>query len=165
MGELVGEDTSASLRNVSRGYSYIGAINTNVLEFHGYIDDVRVYDYALEERDIDELMNGYALDGGGDAKYTLSDALDVEGDLYLGGGSLDVSGSDYKITIGGSWFQTGGGFIAQEATVEFDGLGGGFDSKNSFYDLILRKGKMTLANTLNVSNDFIIVDGTLDVSG
>ena len=134
-GEFISEDTTTTIQNVSRGNSHIGSRDGYNYEFHGYIDDVRVYDYALEEGDIESLINGYGVEEGGDAKYILNDPLDVNGDLYLLGGTLDVSGSNYQVRVGGTWFQKGGEFVERSGIVVLDGSDQGVYGGETFYNL------------------------------
>ena len=103
--------------------------------------------------------------GGG--KFTLGDTLNVEEGIKMqGGGELDVSSDNYKVKVGGTWLNSGGGFVSQEGTVEFKGGGGGIDADNDrFYDVKFRGGKFTLGDTFNVERDMSLESGgTLDVS-
>ena len=73
--------------------------------------------------------------------------------------------SGHKVTVGGEWSNTDGGFIAQSGTVNLYGGGSVDFNGEAFYDLVLRGMKYTLADTLEVKGDLAILKGTLDVSG
>jgi hypothetical protein len=53
---------------------------------------------------------------------TLGQDLDVDGSLTITSGTLDVSGSNYGITVGGNWANSGT-FTKQSGTVTFDSSG------------------------------------------
>ena len=60
-------------------------------------------------------------DGGKNITFELQDALDVDGDLTITGGTLDTkSGSNNAISIAGDWTNNDT-FSAQVGTVTFDG--------------------------------------------
>ena len=57
----------------------------------------------------------------GSGTRSLISATTVTGDITLNAGTLDVTGSNYGLTVGGNWVNTGGLFTAQSGTVTFDG--------------------------------------------
>jgi len=115
-------------------------------------------------------------DSGGGAVFELGGNLDVNNDLLISGGSLDVkSGSDYSINIGGDW-ENNDIFLERSGEVIFDGsLDSTVDSGCSdvstctgenFYDLTINKdGNGNLVSPLNTgvraSNLISISRGTL----
>ena len=115
-------------------------------------------------------------DGGGGTIFELGGNLDVNNDLTINGGSLDVkSGSDYSINIGGDW-ENNDIFLERAGEVIFDG---GVDTtvdsgcsdvssctNENFYDLTINKnGNGNLLSPLNTgiraSNLVSISRGTL----
>ena len=95
---------------------------------------------------------------------SLASSVSMKGDLRILQGSLDVSGSDYKVTVGSSWMNTGGSFVSQSGTVEFDGEGKIRANSDIFYNVVLDGETLTLADTMNVRKDLKILKGDLDVS-
>jgi len=87
---------------------------------NGRLDDVRVYSRALSATEIQALANGQHPNTS-IATTTLGAALDVNGDLTLNSGTLDVSASNYAINLAGDFTRNGGVFTAQGGTVTFDG--------------------------------------------
>ena len=116
----------------------------------------------------DELhaANDVTIAGGA---FTLRACLDVDGDLAISSGALDVSASNYAIEVGGSWNQTGGTFDPQGGEVAFDGTSGShqIDSGGqAFHDLTVSGsgGTWTLEDDLDVDGDVSLSHGTLAAS-
>ncbi|MBA3846514.1 MAG: LamG domain-containing protein, partial [Planctomycetes bacterium] len=87
----------------------------------GRIDDVRVYARVLTATEITTLYTGYNATGN-KATQTLAANLDVDGDLTLTSGNLDVDATgNYGIAVGGSWVNNGAVFTPRAGTVTFDG--------------------------------------------
>lgn len=97
--------------------------------------------------------------------YVLDGALDINGNIILTAGTLDVSGSNFGMTVAGSWTDTGAGIFAEQAgTVTFDGTGT-VNANEAFNDFIVNSaGVVTLGANLEVDDDVTISSGTLDVS-
>ncbi len=87
-------------------------------------------------------VHNLEIDANG-ALYTLASALDVNNDISLLDGTLDVSTSNFAITVGGDWSNVGlSTFEARSGTVTFD-LGGTTTqtiSGGPFYNLTLTNG-------------------------
>ncbi|MEK7562841.1 MAG: LamG-like jellyroll fold domain-containing protein, partial [Patescibacteria group bacterium] len=141
---------------------------SSAVPFSGNIDDVRIYNRALSPAEIAALAAGNQ-PSTGLATVTLNSALDVNGDLTLNGGTLDVSSSNYGVTVGGSFLNNGGIFNARKGTVTLDGtasslqiLSGG----QQFNALTINAngGTYTLADRLTASGTLTLSNGTLDVS-
>jgi hypothetical protein len=86
----------------------------------GMLDDVRVYNRALSADEIGDLADGKHPETSV-ATTTLGAALDVNGDLTLNSGTLDVSANNYPINVGGDLTRNGGVFTARSGAVTFDG--------------------------------------------
>ncbi|OGZ69892.1 MAG: hypothetical protein A3F47_01110 [Candidatus Staskawiczbacteria bacterium RIFCSPHIGHO2_12_FULL_38_11] len=97
---------------------------------------------------------------------TLGAALDLDDTLTITGGALDVSGSNYGITLK-SWTDTGAGtFTEQSGTVTFDVAGGTINSNETFENVTINHaGTTTLGAALDLDDDITLTSGTLDVSG
>ena len=94
---------------------------------------------------------------------TLGAALDVDSQMVLTLGTLDVSASNYAMTVGGGWSDTGAGAFTERAgTVTFDGAGT-LSSNEAFNDVAFSSGTVTLGAALDVDDDLAISGGTLDV--
>ncbi len=97
---------------------------------------------------------------------TLGAALDADATLIISSGSLDVSGSNFGITVGGGWTDTGAGtFTEGTGTVTFDGTGT-INSNEAFENVTINSaGTVTLGAALDADGNLSITAGTLDVSG
>ncbi|NQT32969.1 MAG: hypothetical protein HQ594_04780, partial [Candidatus Omnitrophica bacterium] len=98
--------------------------------------------------------------------FTCGTTLDVNGDLILGGGTLDPDGND--INVGGSWVNTGGTFNHNDSgEVIFDGTDQDVTSNGeSFNDVDLdSSGTCTLQDDLEVAGTLTLSGGTLDPDG
>ena len=109
--------------------------------------------------------NDLTFDGSGGA-WTLGAALDVNDDLTLTAGTLDVSGSNFGITVGGDWTDTGAGtFTEGTGTVTFDGTGT-LNANETFNNVTINSGgTVTLGAALDLADTLTISGGALDVSG
>lgn len=96
----------------------IGAEPDNGYGFHGKIDDVRIYRRALGSSEIRALAQGNKATGSG--TYTLGSALNIDGDLRIYGGTIDVGAANKNITIAGN-IDNQGGFTRGSGTVTLDG--------------------------------------------
>ena len=107
--------------------------------YGGLMDDLRLYNRALSAREVSNLASGGYADGdNGTATFTLGAALDVDDDLQLIGGVLDVSGDNYGVNLGGDFVNYAGesSFTAQNGTVTLDGGNQTFSGSGAtFYNL------------------------------
>ncbi|MBU1997845.1 MAG: LamG domain-containing protein, partial [Candidatus Omnitrophica bacterium] len=131
--------------------------------FDGLIDDFRIYNRALTAAEVARLAHGDQPQTA-TGKYTLQDALNVDGDLTLATGTLDVSGQD--INVQESWWNYGGILEEETQSVTFDGGTSGHviqSGSETFYNLTVSgaSGVWTLYDDLEVSNTFNITNGTL----
>jgi len=115
VGGTVGTYTSAP-----NGTSplYFGALQNNSSFMNGHIDDVRIYNRNLAASEIRALAAGNPATGSG--KLTLGSALTVNGNLVLNGSTLDVSSSNYAITLKGN-LQNSGNFVKNSGTIHLTG--------------------------------------------
>jgi CSLREA domain-containing protein len=127
---------------------------------YGRMDDVRIYNRALSATEIQALANGDHPQTSL-ATTTLGAPLDVNGNLVLNSGTLDVSASNYGIHLAGDFARNGGVFTPRGGTVTFDGAGTQTLDTNviTFYNLTVGSGS-TLADLAEFS-----VDGTLTNNG
>lgn len=86
--------------------------------FKGLIDDVRVYNRALNRSEIAALAAGNPSSGSG--KVLLGANLDVNGNLGLYGSTLDASSSNYSVTLSGS-LRNSGDFTKRSGGFTLDG--------------------------------------------
>ncbi len=108
---------------------------------NGLLDDMRVYNRALSGTEIQALAAGKHPETSV-ATTTLGAALDVNGDLTLNSGTLDVSANNYTINVGGDFIRNGGVFTARSGAVIFDGSGTqSLDTDAiTFHDLTVEEG-------------------------
>lgn len=133
--------------------------NTEALD--GLLDDVRIYDRALSPTEISDLAAGKHPQTSL-ATTTLGDALDVNGDLTLNSGTLDVSTSNYAITLAGDFIRNGGIFTRRNGAVIFDGSGTQTLDTDAitFYNLTVNSGT-TLVTRRDFSASTLTNNGTL----
>lgn len=103
--------------------------------FNGLLDDIRIYNRALSASEIAQLAAGNQ-PGTALGTYTLGSALDIDGDLTLAAGNLDVSSSNHGITLAGNWQNDGGVFAARSGTVTMDGMRQNVREESEFSTLI-----------------------------
>ncbi|MBA3845183.1 MAG: LamG domain-containing protein [Planctomycetes bacterium] len=132
----------------------------------GKIDDVRVYARALTATEISALAAGNQ-PSVASATQTLGGGLDVDRDLVLASGGLDVSASVHGVAVGGSWQNRGGVFTPRTGTVTFDGATGGAiqAGRNRFANVsVTGAGTWSLGDRLDVDAILTLSAGVLDVS-
>lgn len=81
--------------------------------------------------------------------FALGAALDVNGNLTITAGTLDVTTSNYAITLGGNWVNNGA-FTAQSGTVTLDGGNqavSGATTFNNFTKAVTSAATLTLDNS------------------
>jgi len=138
-------------------------------EFEGLIDEIRIYNRVLTVGEIAKLANGThpATSAGG--KYTIQDTLDVNGDLTINSGELDID--VINITVEDSFYNNGGLWSSDPwAIIQFDGalvtnriLSGG---------VLLGQmrtsggtGTWTLDQDLALENSLWVIQGNMDFNG
>ncbi|TNE72945.1 T9SS type A sorting domain-containing protein [bacterium] len=111
----------------------------------------------------------FEMDANG-TTYTLASALDVNNDITLTDGTLNVSTSNFALTVGGDWTNVGlSTFQAQSGTVTFDlgGTGTQTISGGPFYNLTLTNGTGSgtatkqLTGNVDINNTVIINANTI----
>ena len=112
------------------------------------------------------IFNDFTL-GMDSGKVTLMDTLNIQGDLTIMGGTLDVSDSGYKITLGKSWINKNGEFLARSGTVELKGAGKIEINGDAFYDVLLsgESGDNTLVEHTQLMGNLTIERGSLVSNG
>lgn len=112
---------------------------------------------------------------------TLTGNATVKGNLSFNTATLDVSTSDYTLTVGGQWNNGGTGvFLPRQGTVTFNGtvnqnINVGASNSNDFYNLIVANSGIAGANSVtvnwptsnlrNIQNDLIISSGNFNTNG
>jgi hypothetical protein len=154
--------------NYTTGYPFvIGSDNFNTNPYHesfsGEIDDVRIYGRALSSTEIASLATGQG--PVSTATFTLGGNLTLAGNLTISSGTLDVSGSNYTISVAKSWQNNGGSFNAESSTVTFNGSGGTILSGGqSFNGLVFNNvgGSWTANDNLKLSGNWTMTAGTFN---
>lgn len=110
----------------------------------------------------------YDLHVGNSGIKTLTNSLIIEGDLEISGtSSLDVSPSNYNISIAGNWTNSGAGLSQGSSTVTFNGLTDqAISGTETFYNLafINTGGNLILSDDVLVENNLQMAGGDI-VSG
>ena len=111
----------------------------------------------------DEDFDNVPIKSGG--TISLAATLDADGTVTLTAGTLDVSGTNYGITVGGGWTDTGAGtFTEGTGTVTFDGTGT-VNSNEAFENVTINSaGTITLGAALDADATLTITAGTLDTA-
>lgn len=171
-GSLSAVGTGKTLVVPSRPVMEIGSahlMDTGNYFFPGQVDDVRVYKRMLTPAEVSVLAAGNqpSLYKG---SVTLNAALNLNGNLTLNGGGLDVSSSQYGIILGGSWLNNGGVFVPRSSTVTFTGTSAGMDILSGgqrFAKLTFNGagGTWSVRDRLTASGTVVMTTGTLDASG
>ena len=150
-------DTSVALE--------IGGTASSGNDIDGRMDDVRIYNRALSDWEIQQLVDGLR-----PGTWKLGDALDVDGDLTLNSGYLsnDID-NDRAITVGGNWDNNGGLFNADGGTVTFDGTSGSHEIQSggqSFEAVTVsgNGGTWWLHDALEVDGAYVQSNGTVNVN-
>lgn len=112
--------TIGSVNDLSNAESLrIGSESDDERSFHGKIDDVRIYRRALGSGEILALARGNKATGSG--TYVLGSSLDIDGDLRIYGGTIEIPAAVNKIiTVAGN-VDNQGGFTRGSGTVTLDG--------------------------------------------
>lgn len=113
-------------------------------------------------------LNNLTLNGA--ATFNLTSNLDVNGNLTITSGTLDVTASNYQITVAGNWTNNGS-FTARSGRVIFDGTGaqsvqaGGSTAAKRFYNFrIAKSNTATLTSDIYVTNNVELNSGTFALS-
>lgn len=111
--------TIGNVNDLSSSQNFrIGAESDGERSFHGKLDDIRIYKRALGPSEIRLLAQGNKATGSG--VYTLGSTLDINGDLRIYGGTIDVSSANKTITAAGN-IDNQGGFERGSGTFTLDG--------------------------------------------
>ncbi len=117
----------------------------------------------------------FADEGGSRANtISLGSNLVMTDDLIISTGTLDVSSSNYSITLGGDWTNYVGdaGFNEREGEVRFNGaLTADITTSETFYDLVMDKTfanyyglELNAGSTFTILDDLRIVDGCIEMN-
>ncbi len=112
--------TSLGSLGSAAGYMMLGKDASSANPYMGYLDDIRIYNRALSFSEVTTLYSGIRSTGSG--TYVLGADLTTTGNLTINSGTLDVSSSNYNVTVGGNWMNAGR-FTKQTGTVTFNGSG------------------------------------------
>ncbi|MCB9807688.1 S-layer homology domain-containing protein [Candidatus Peribacteria bacterium] len=155
--------TTNSNDNRSGIGEYVGAGDfvSGYNNFDGLLDDFRIYDRVLQDQEISALASGNA-PATASGTFTLDAALTVNDNLTLPAGLLDVSSSNYQVTVGGSWQNFGGQFNARSGIVRLDSSTSDediFSGGQAFTNL-----SITGAGSWNI-RDVLDADGYISLTG
>ncbi|MGL1889203.1 MAG: T9SS type A sorting domain-containing protein [Reichenbachiella sp.] len=119
------------------------------------------------------VANNVTLEVNAILKLETTDAADIDlqidGDItFENSASLESTGSEDVVEIGGSWIRLATAlFTSGTSQITFNSIDGieALDAADNFYDLIINvTGSVNLSNSLQVSNDFDITNGTFNLS-
>ncbi|MBZ0167611.1 MAG: LamG domain-containing protein, partial [Candidatus Omnitrophica bacterium] len=142
-------------------------ISSAAEDFGGMIDDVRIYNRALSDAEIQLLAAG-STPATALGVYTLQTDLDIDGTLMINSGELDI-GSNRNINVAGNWMNHGGVFDEKTGTVTFDVQSGTVfvQEMQTFYHVTIDDtpggtGTVEQYSPLDINGTLIITSGTLD---
>ncbi|HXC05215.1 MAG TPA: hypothetical protein VNZ86_10720, partial [Bacteroidia bacterium] len=114
-----------------------------------------------------EYFNNLTVAGGGTA--LLAGPICALGDLTLTSGYLDVSTSNYLLSVGGNWTNTSGAFVPRSGSVDFVQQSGATKTVSktggmeTFYNLNKSvAGTLKLGSNIQVTGSLSLNNGTLD---
>ena len=112
--------TGGDIAYYATGHATIGARNGGTSDFFdGKIDDVRVYNKALSEKEINQLYRGGGGIYGNDTSATIDKCVITDNSALEGGGIAAFNGELSKcVVVGNSAEYDGGGFSDCSGTVE-----------------------------------------------
>jgi hypothetical protein len=152
--------TSGTASSPATGTKTIGTRLEGPTYFPGILDDVRVYNRVLSAGEVRTLALGNQTTGSG--VYVLARPLAVAGNLRIDAGTLDVSSSNYGVTVSGSWVNHGG-FTRRSGTVTLDGTSEFLSGSTVFNNLTKT---VTSADTLTFDHSAMqSVSGALTLRG
>jgi len=95
-------------------------------------------------------------------EVNLSSDLDVNGNLTLTAGTLDVTNSNRTINIAGNWTNNGGTFNERSGSVIFDGTNSTIagSATTNFYDLEVSNGTVRVNGTATLENTLTLASST-----
>ena len=130
--------------------------------FSGLLNDVRFYNRALSTTEITALYNGTNPTAG---TYTLQDNLDINGNLNIETGKLDVSSSNYNINIAKN-FKNVANLDARAGTVTFDSTNQSTISGSSTFNNLIMDTNANGAKTIKFAqNTTQTIAGTWTLNG
>ncbi|MFA5926665.1 MAG: DUF2341 domain-containing protein, partial [Patescibacteria group bacterium] len=143
-------DALSAADTTSTAPAQIGARNGSNYGFVGSIDDTRIYNRVLTQSEVSELYHG---------TYTLQDDLNVDGNLTLTAGTLDVSADNRNINVGGN-FANSATFNGRSGTVTFDGASQTISGNTTFNNFATTTQDQTLsfaaASTQTISGTWTV---------
>lgn len=105
----------------------------------------------------------------GSGTKTLGSNIILSGNLNIIAGTLDASASNYNITVGGNWNNSGGTFNARNGTVTFNGSASQSIAPNgsAFHNVVFNNtaagtSAILLNNDVEVSNTCTMTDGIIN---
>ncbi|MDT8401059.1 MAG: gliding motility-associated C-terminal domain-containing protein [Bacteroidales bacterium] len=163
VGDLAGGSSSSTwINNENSTLEISGALLTTG-SLRAFADGNTVY-YNGGAQAVKTPLNSiyHDLHVGSSGIKTLTNSLTIEGDLEISGtSSLDVSPSNYNISIAGNWTNTGNGLNPRSSVVTFNGLTDqAISGSETFYNLAY----LNTGGNLILSDD-VVVENNLQMAG
>lgn len=151
----------------------------SVLNFSGQSMNIATSNFSSNDNTINFNYAGgnIALPSGSYDNFTitgavtksLSGATDVNGNLTISSGTLDVTAFNHSLNVEGNWNNSGGTFVARNGTVTLNGNAAQSITANSqsFYNLTFNNSAagasaITLNDNVTVSNTLTLTDGIIN---
>jgi hypothetical protein len=155
---------------------YIGHDKDNG-NFDGTIDDVRIYNTALNTTQIAQIYKSGSGTENEIGTYNLDGNLTVANNIKIDSGKLSAGANN--INVGGDWTNNGGMFTPGTGTVTFNGATAqaikGSATAQTFNNIVIDKAGQTLsvggstvtlnANNLTLTRGTFVAPATVDLTG
>ncbi len=160
-GATLAQSDNTAIIKVGTNWTNIGTYNANGSKV---IFNASSGDYIISTGGTGTGKDFYDLEiNAGTSTYTLDNPMDVDNDLTITQGTLDLASSGNSLSVGGDWYintGNGGSFDANTADVTFDGISQSI-TNGTFYNLIIDgTSTSTLNSNIAVTNDLILNDGS-----
>ncbi|OGK32043.1 hypothetical protein A2956_04880 [Candidatus Roizmanbacteria bacterium RIFCSPLOWO2_01_FULL_37_57] len=140
----------------------LGSRDSSQQRMTGSLDEARVYKRILSSTEVSELYNGTHPTEG---TYTLSDGLDVNGNLTVSTGSLDASSSNFGINVNGNYTNVANLTTRSSANITLDATSGTktIRSDPAFNNLVINDGGGP--TTFGVDYQRFLSNGSVTITG
>ncbi len=157
---------------IGTGTSLAQADNTAMLYISGNWTNLGTYTHNNSTIEFAAQAGSYILSTGGagvgknfynlninagESKYMLDAAMEVENDINVTSGTLDLASPSNDVTVKGDWVvdqASGGSFVASSADVTLDGTDKQQLTNGVFYNLIINNISDTIVLNSNIAVDY-----------
>ncbi len=161
LGATLTQTDNTSIINIGKNWTNLGTYtpNTGKVVFNGASGN-----YSISTGGAGAGKAFYDLEiNAGTSVYAVDDLIDVDNDLTITSGTLDLSSANNDLTVGGDWLldqASGGLFTANNADVIFDGTTQSI-TNGTFYNLVIGGTSSTTVNSnIDINNTITLNSGS-----